>query len=163
MAEVKVTHKDLGSEESKVPPKREVLPEGEYMSVIMGANVGTTNFQPPLYKVAVEFQILHSTKEPENEAYKGRRVFQDYIVEHDPANEEMSAQRRYELRMLLDATNTPFTDDGFNTDHLVQKACRITIKHRRGKAPADPKEPTPIFMNVRKVDSPEDASEEDLI
>jgi hypothetical protein len=163
VAEVKVTHPDLGSDDAKVPPKREPIPPGEYHAIIMAANVGTTNYQPPLIKVSVEFQVLYPSNNPEETAVRGRRVFQDFILEHDPANEELSAQRRYELRMLLDATNTPVSKEGtFNTDHLAQKAVKIVVRHRRGK-PRGPDEPTPIFANVSKIDSATEASEDDML
>lgn len=163
MAEVKVTHPDLGSDDAKIPPKREPVPVGDYNAIIMAALVGTTNFAPPLIKVSVEFQILYPWGNPEDEAMRGRRVFQDYVLEHDPTNEELSAQRRYELRMLLDATNTPVSKEGtFNTDHLLQKPVKITVRHRRGK-PRGADEPTPIFANVSKVDSAVEATDDEIL
>lgn len=162
MAEVKVTHPDLKSDDAKVPPKRELIPEGEYQAIIMQVAVGMTKADPPKQKISVEFQILFGVKTPEDETLRGRRVFQDYVLEHDPSNLEISALRRHDLRMLLDAAAIPFTDAGFNTDHLVNKPVKIMVRHRRGQ-PRSPEEPTPIFANVTKVDSAEEPDAEDLI
>jgi hypothetical protein len=110
--------------------------------------------------MSVEFQILHNDKKEETEA--GRRVFQDYILEKDPAKPDLNAQRRWELRMLLDAAGVPYTDEGFNTDHLLTKTVKITVRHRNGTQ-VDEDGKLPVFTNVVKVDTTEEIKDEDLV
>src|SRR5262245_44403448 len=163
MPEVKTTHKGLSNPDSAVKPVRVPVEPGVYMAMIMAAPNGVTKGTPPLMKISVEFQILYRD-EDHDETQQGKRVVQDYILEDDPRQTDMSKQRLYELRMLLDATKTPYTDAGFNTDHLLTKTVKITVRHRSGKVdPADPTAPVPVFSNVVKVDTSEKVNESELV
>lgn len=163
MPEVKVTHKNITGEETKTAPKREPVPPAEYVAMIMAAPQGVTRGAPPLMKISVEFQIMYRA-EDKNEEQQGRRVFQDYVLEDDPSNSDMSKQRAYELRMLLDATGVPYNDAGFNTDHLIGKTAKVTIRHRTGRPdPANPGAPVPVFSNVVKVDTTETVNTDELV
>ena len=136
MPQVKVTHEKLTSEDSKTAPVRVPIPPGNYHALIMAAQLRATRGTPPLQKVSVEFQLIYGIEEDgtgHDETSQGRRVYQDYILEHDDRYADISAQRRYELRMLLDATDIAFTDEGFNTDHLHNKSVVITVRHRKAK------------------------------
>lgn len=154
MPEVKITHAGITSEDAKTAPKREPVPEGTYQAVIVSAPSGATNHKPPLAKVSVEFQLLYAVNEDgsQDDSHQGRRCYQDYILEPEPAKPDMNEIRRYELRMLLDAAEVEYTDEGFNTDHLVNKNVIITVKHRKGRQ-QDEDGNYPIYTNVVKVDS----------
>jgi len=159
--EVKINHDKLTDPNaSQKPPKREPVPPGVYIATIMAAPMGVTKGSPPLNKISVEFQILHDDKNVATEA--GRRVFQDYILEKDPAKTDLNAQRRWELRMLLDAAGVVYTDDGFNTDHLMTKTVKITVRNRNGTQ-QDEDGKYPVFTNVVKVDTTEEIRDEDLV
>jgi hypothetical protein len=161
MPQVKVNHDKLTDPSAAAkPPKRDPVAPGVYVAIVMAAPLGVTKGSPPLQKVMVEFQILHSEKNEAHEA--GRRVFQDYILEKDAAKSDMNAQRRWELRMLLDAAGVAYTDDGFNTDHLLTKTVKITVRHRNGTQ-KDEDGVLPVFTNVVKVDTTEEIKEEDLV
>lgn len=161
MPQVKVTHDSLSSDNAKEAPRREPVPPGEYVAVIAAAPLGVTKGQPPLQKLSVEFHILYGCTEPKDTTHEGRHVYQDFILEKDPRMPDLSQQRRRELRMMLDATGVAFSDDGFNTDHLVTKVVRITIRHRRGKQP-DADGNLPTFTNVVKVDTAETVDTSDF-
>jgi hypothetical protein len=161
MPEVKVNHDPLTDPNAKnKPPKREPVAPGVYIATIMAAPLGVTKGAPPLTKMSVEFQILHSEKNDQAEA--GRRVFQDYILEKDPTKTDLNAQRRWELRMLLDAAAVPYTDGGFNSDHLLTKTVKITVRHRNGTQ-VDEDGKLPVFTNVVKVDLAEDVDPDSLV
>lgn len=163
MARVTVKHQGITNPDAKKPPKREPIPEGTYAAIIMKAVPGGTRSNPPLAKVAVEFQILYAQLEDgsKDEALKGRRAFQDFILEPDESMPDLSERRRYELVMLLDATSVEYTDDGFDSDHLHNKSVLITIKHREGNK-VDPETGNkPIFTNVTKIDAISDGSDDD--
>lgn len=168
MPEVRVKHQGVNSEDAKKPPpRREPVEPGCYHALIMKVGMGTTRYEPVLEKITVEYQILFRD-EDHDETHAGRRVWQDYVVEPTPGDERMSQVRRYELRQLLDATDTPYTEDPetkqgvFNTDHLLNKTVKIWIRHRHGKTP-DEHGKLPVFENVRKVDTAEEADDEDLV
>jgi hypothetical protein len=161
MPVVKTNHDKLTDPNAALkPPKRDPVAPGVYISLIMAAPMGVTKGAPPLNKMSVEFQILHTDKNDPLEA--GRRVFQDYILEKDPAKPDLTAQRRWELRMLLDACGVAYTDDGFNTDHLLTKTVKITVRHRNGTQ-VDEDGKLPVFTNVVKVDTTEEIKDEDLV
>jgi hypothetical protein len=163
MPEVKVTHNKLTDPDAaNKPPRRPPIVEGDYIAVIMAAPLGVTKGTPPLNKVSVEFQILHTADERKDTSESGRRVFQDYVLEPDAAKPDLSAQRRWELRMLLDSAKVPYTDDGFNTDHLVTKTVKITVIHKKGDKVDDDGKPL-MFTNIKKVDTAEEISDEDLV
>ena len=164
MAKVKVTHPGMTSKEAKTAPKREPIPPGKYAALIMNVNQGSTNHQTPLSKVSVEYQILHAMSEEgqHDETHRGRRVYQDYILEHDPSMPDLSEQRRWELVMLLDACNADYDDDGFDPDHLKEKSVHITVRHREGNK-VDDEGNKRIFSNVVKVDTAEEVSEDDIV
>lgn len=165
MAKVKVSHPNITSEEAKEAPKREPVPPGKYHVLIMNVNQGSTKHSTPLSKISVEFQILFGLGEDgqkHDEEHAGRRVYQDFILEHDPSMPDLSEQRRWELVMLLDACNVEYDDDGFDTDHLKEKAVIITVRHREGSKTDDDGNKR-IFTNVVKVDSSEPVDEEDIV
>jgi len=161
MPEVKIKHDKITDQDATTkPPKRDPVAPGVYIATIMGAPMGVTKGAPPLSKMSVEFQILHNDKNDATEA--GRRVFQDYILDKDPVKTDLNAQRRWELRMLLDAASVPYTDESFNTDHLPTKTVKITVRHRNGTQ-VDEDGKLPVFTNVVKVDTTEEIKEEDLV
>lgn len=161
MPEVKINHDKLTDPGAATkPPKRDPVSPGVYVAIIMAAPLGVTKGAPPLNKMSVEFQILHNDKNETHEA--GRRVFQDYILEKDAAKSDLNAQRRWELRMLLDAAGAPYTDAGFNSDHLLTKTVKITVRHRNGTQ-RDEEGLLPVFTNVVKVDTAEEIKDEDLV
>lgn len=164
MPEVNVTHESLSGSDATSAPKREPVPPGLYKALVMSCPLGTTRGTPPLQKISAEFQLLHQVMEDEkiDDSVSGRRVYQDFILEKDPSYPSLDSQRRYELRMLLDATGTPFTDKGFNTDHIVNKTVMITVRHRTGRTP-DEHGNLPVFSNVVKIDTAEKVNEEDLV
>jgi len=163
MPEVRVTHDHITGEEAAAkPPKKEPVKPGTYVAVIMAAPTGVTKGPPVLNKLAVEFQILHADDETKSVLFAGRRVYQDYILEKDPSKPDLSTQRRWELRMLLDAANVAYTDQGFNTDHLVTKTVKITVRQRTGTQ-ADEEGKFPVFSNVVKVDTAEKVDESELV
>ena len=164
MPEVNVTHDALSGEDATTAPKREPVPPGLYKAVVMSCPLGTTKGAPPLQKISAEFQIIHLIGENKeiDDKDSGRRVYQDFILEKDPSYPSLDSVRRYELRMLLDATGTPFTDKGFNTDHIVNKSVVITVRHRTGRQP-DEHGNLPVFSNVVKIDTAEEVNEDDLV
>lgn len=162
MPEVRVTHDAMTDEGAAAkPPRREPVPAGTYIALIVAAPLGITRGTPPLQKLAVEFQILHET-ETNDEAQAGRRVYQDFILEKDPSKPDLNLQRRWELRMLLDATAVSYTDAGFNSDHLVTRAVKITVFNRNGTK-VDEDGHVPVFTNVKRIDSAEEVSPDDLV
>lgn len=164
MAKVKVTHKNLTSPDATTAPKREPVPPGPYHATIVGAAEGATKHSTPLHKISVVFQILFGVAEDgtHDESCIGRRVYQDYIIEDDPSMPDLSEQRRYELRMLLDATGIPFDDEGFDLDDLKEKTVVITVRHREGSK-LDDEGNKMVFTNVVKVDSTEQVDDSDLV
>lgn len=165
MARVRVTHQNITSEDASKKPKRVLVPAGQYAAMIMSANQGATKGNPPLAKVAVEFQIKYGLGEDgteHDETHQGRRVYQDFVLEDDPTMADMSAQRRWELRMLLDACDVKFDDEGFDTDELLEKHVIITVRHRKGREQDDDGNPI-FFTNVTKVDSEEAIDGDTLI
>jgi hypothetical protein len=171
MAKVKVTHPGLTSQEAKDAPKREAVPPGRYHAQIMNVREGSTNHAEPLKKVTAEFQILFMIVEADEEAgieenqdvtHKGRRVYQDYITEPENSSPDLSEQRRWELVQLLDATNAPYDDDGFDTDDLQEKVVIITVRHREGTKTDDDGKKR-VFTNVTKVDTAEAIGDDDLV
>lgn len=161
MPVVKIKHQNIKGDDATKPPKRDPVPEGDYAAIIMKAPLKATNHKPPLAKVVVEFQLIYAINEDgtKDETIKGRRVFQDFILEPAETMPDMSATWLYELRMLLDATNVEFTDEGFDSDHLVSKSVRITVKNRPGD-PDDDGFPR-VFSNVKKIDSLEGSADDD--
>lgn len=170
MARVTIKHEGIKDDDATVPPKRDPVPEGNYNALIVAAHQSATSSSPPLAKVAVQFQIVSRLADegqeappPDAEKDAGRRVFQDYIIEPDPTMPQMNDQRKYELRCLLDAAKVDFDDTGFDTDDLLNKPVKIKVRHRRGtKVDPDTNE-LPIFTNVRKVESLEEISSDDLV
>lgn len=165
MPDVRITHESITNDEAKKPPKREPVPEGYYHAAIVQGKPGSTNHKPPLVKISVEFQLLFKTdengEEKEEAGVQGRRVYQDYILEPEDGKPDLNDVRRYELRQLLDAAAVPYTDQGFNTDHLAGKTVLILVKHRTGNQ-QDEDGNFPIFTNVRRVDSVGPVSADDL-
>jgi hypothetical protein len=157
MPKVKVTHPNIAGEDATAPPVRTPIEPGTYEAAIVGVALGTTKGEHKLMKMSVSYQVLNKIAE-DGKAEKvesGRRVFQDYILEADLNYPDLSDQRRFELRQLLDATGVPFDDDGFDTDHFItepHKRVRITVKHREGTELDDAGRKR-IFTNVTKVDA----------
>lgn len=162
MPDVRVTHDSLSSDDAATPPKREVIPVGTYVALIQDVKPGSTQGTPPLAKITVEFNILHD--ENGDDKLQGRRVFQDFILEKESNRESLNQARRYELRQLLDATETPYTDEGFNTDHMLNRTVVITVRHRKGKPRnAEEEKDPPIFTNVTKIDTAEEVTDDDIL
>lgn len=172
MPEVRSKLKGVGSDDAKKPPpRREPIEPGCYHALIMGVKQGVTRYEPVQDKISVEFQILHRADDGD-EKYAGRRVWQDYVLEPVPGQDDESLRiskvRRYELRQLLDASDTPYSEDSetdevlFNTDHMMNKAVKIWVHHRYGKQ-KDEHGKLPVFENVRKVDTAEEADDEELV
>lgn len=165
MAKVKVTHPNLKGDEAKKPPRRDPVPPGWYHAQIMNISEGATKGNNPLAKITAEFQILFGVDENgegQDTTSKGRRVYQDFILEADPSMQDISEQRRYELRMLLDACNVEFDEDGFDTDDLQEKVVVIKVTHRKGDK-TDEDGNQMIFTNVRRIDSAEKIDDEDVV
>lgn len=163
MARVPVSHEGLKDPDAAVAPKREPVPEGTYMALITKSVMGSTNKAPVLAKMSVEFQILHAIVNDEtDETCSGRRVFQDYILEPDPRYEDLSKQRRAEIRQLLDATNAPFDENGFDDEDIINKTVKIVVKHRKSREP-DAEGNHRIFTQIDKIDSAEEVAPGDLI
>jgi len=164
MPQVRVAHPNITSDEAAKVPERTLIEPGDYAALIMSVNLGMTRTAKPLAKITVEMQILRSFDDSKATVFAGRRVYQDYILEPDESMEDLSKQRAHELRMLLDATGIPFNDEGFNTDHLIAKSVKITIKHRMGRPdPADLAKPVPVYMSVSKVDTLAHISSDQLL
>lgn len=152
MPQVKISHPSITDDSAKAPPPRDPIPPGIYHAIIMSAVQGITNNSPPQVKLTVEYQILFEDA-THNDALAGRRVFQQYVLEPVP-NPQLAALHRHELRQLLDATGIPYTDDGFNSDHLQTKVVKITVRQKTGtQAGADGV--LPVFTNVIRVDTAE--------
>lgn len=167
MPELTVKHKNLDSDEAaQPPPKREPVEQGDYHAVIGSVKPGVTNFEPALEKITIEYKILHDDKNDTKR--QGRSVWQDYITEPDP-DEHKAKRSAYEIRRLFEATGTPFTVDPetklstFNTDHLINKPVKITVRHRLGNKIDPSTGQFPVFHNVVKVDTVEDVDDEDLV
>lgn len=146
------------------PPQREVLPSGVYFANIVKVTPGKTNFEPPLLKLTIEFQVTKTdpgsiVNEEKDDKYTGRAVFQDYVLEPSP-NAFHTANEAFRMQQLMAATKCPYKENEgggitFNTDHLMGKAVKITVNQRAGKANAGdpPDTPLPLFNNVVRVDS----------
>lgn len=164
MPKVKVTHPNMSSPDATTPPVRTPIEPGVYEAAIVNVGVGTTKGDHKLMKITVSYQVLarileDGGKEP---VEAGRRVFQDYILEADPNYPDLSDQRRFELRQLLDAANVEFDDDGFDTDAFVtepHRRVRITVRHREGNE-TDENGKKRVFTNVSKVDANFDLADE---
>jgi len=158
MPSVKVTH-DLSKADK--PPVRTPLTPGQYDALIANSTLGVT--QNGLAKFTVEYRIVKTADGDQTSA--GRRVYQDYVVEAS-ADTEMAAREAFRIRQLLDATAISYTADGggfdFNTDHLHNKAVRITVTQRPGKKP-NQDGIIPIFNNVERVDMAGQLNEQDVI
>lgn len=165
MAKVQVKHNNITGEDAKQAPKKEPIPIGRYHALTMKVGTGVTNHKPiPFQKISVEYQLIARIEEEGelNEEQKGRRVYQDYILEADESRPELSEQWRYELVSLLDACGAEYDDDGFDTDDISQKQVIITVRHREGDKVNEDGEKM-IFTNVKKVESAEQVNEDDLI
>jgi hypothetical protein len=161
MARVEVKHGGMTNPDAKKIPPRTPIPSGVYNALIVGVQNGLTKQTPALQKVTVEFQILYSSEKKE-ETFKNRRVFQDYVLESG-SNEETNQLRRAQLVQLLDATKTPYDDNGFDDDDLKNKPCRITIRSKKGNE-VDPISNQPImFANVVMVDTAEEVDQSALV
>lgn len=159
MPQIKVQH-DLGKADK--PPARTPLPPGQYDALIANSTIGVVQ-QSGLAKFTVEFRIVKSVEG--DATFGGRRVYQDYVVEKS-GEAEMAAREAFRIRQLLDATAIAYTtgDAGFdfNTDHLHNKAVRISVTQRKGTRPnADGV--VPIFNNVERVDTAQALNEADVI
>lgn len=164
MPEVKITHPGITSDDAKTAPRRELVSPGDYHAVIVSTPDGATRHSPPLRKISVEFQILFAIAEDgsQSDLHQGRRVYQDYILEPSGSMPDMNEVWRHELRQLLDAAECEYTEEGFNTDHLINKNCIITVKHRKGNK-QDDEGNFPIFTNVVKVNTATPIDANDLV
>lgn len=162
MPEVKIGYaKITDPEAAKKPPKKPPVAIGTYKAVIASAPLGVTK-GTPLQKLAVEFQIVCSAENGDM-TETGRRVYQDYVLEPDPAKPDWDDQRRFELRSLLDASGIKYSEGAFNNDHLVGCTVLISVIHRLGKE-VDPDTQTfPKFANISKVDTAETINPDELV
>lgn len=164
MAKVTIKHEGINDPDAKVAPKRTPVPPGQYAALIVRVATGAT--KKHLAKITVEYQLLYGITEadPHDLAHKGRRVFQDYVLEPDDSYPDISQQRRYELRMLLDACDAEIDADGaFDTDDLDQQSVIITVRHRPGSTPDPDTNEVPIFTNVVRVESAEQVPEDEIV
>jgi hypothetical protein len=158
----------LRGDDAKKIPRREPLPDGIYDAMVMNVAMGVTKQNPPKKKISVEFQVLCEAKS-KDEAGKGRRVWQDYIIQG--SSDPFDGQRdRALLVQFLDAAGIEYTDKSFNTDHLLSKIVRITVRNKKGtqpdnqgRPPTDPNWDGPIFTNVWHVDTAEEISSADIV
>jgi hypothetical protein len=174
MAKANVTLSGLGSPPPTEPPKREPIPVGQYLAMIVGVKDGFTNSTPPLDKVTVEYQILHAVLADgkTDEKHKGRRLWQDYIYKHDPSvDDNFNAQRLYDLKMMLLATETPHDETGFDTDDIGKKnnMVYVWVTHRNKTvddgvdSDGKKKTRTMTFTNVQKIDTAKAVDAESLV
>lgn len=164
MAKVTIKHDGINDPDAKIPPKRTPVPAGQYAAIIASVKSGAT--KKHLAKITVEYQLLYGITEadPHSEIHKGRRVWQDYVLEPDDDYPDISQRRRFELRQLLDECDVTIDDDGsFDTDHLDQKPVVITVRHRPGSEKDPDTGEVPVFTNVVRVESSEQVAEDDLI
>jgi len=112
-------------------PVRKAIEGGFYDSLIVACKQGIAKTTPAVMKISLEFQITQRSHD-QDATYKGRRVFQDYLIEPLPADPERTARETWRLKQVLDACSVPYkTEDGstiFNTDHIVGKAVKIEVK-----------------------------------
>lgn len=170
MAEVTVKH----NVKDAAPPQREVLPSGTYHATIVKVTPGTTNFEPKLLTISIEYSVVKTAagstvNDEKDDKYAGRSVFQDYILER--GQKEYTNQREaFRMQQLMAATKCPHKSlEGgmisFNTDHLLTKGVKITVSQRAGKKREgdDPRAPIPLFNNVDRVDSEVEVDEKSLV
>lgn len=169
MARAAVRHKNITGGDAKSRPIRKLVPEGKYSALIAKAKLGATNAS--LSKMTVEYQITGvideesgavETEGKDVKAIIGQRIFQDYLLEEDVRYPDLAQVHRYELVRLLDATEAPYDDQGFDTDDVEGKGVLIRVVHREGNKTDDDGNKI-IFANVKDVDSPDPINEDDLI
>ncbi len=169
MARVAVRHKDITKDDAKKRPVRKLVPEGRYSALVANAKTGASSTN--LAKMTVEFQLTgvldeeSGAIETEGDDVKkliGQRIFQDYLLEEDTRYPELAKMHRYELVRLLDATDAPYDNEGFDTDDIEGKGVLIRVVHREGNKTDDDGNKI-VFANVKDVDNPEPISEEDLV
>lgn len=157
MPEIKVKHNVKDAQK----PLRTLVEEAEYEALIANVSEGTTNQSPPRLKITIEYQILKRIADG-NETFKGRRIYQDYVIE--PAGDDNDAREAWRLKQVLEATKCKYdvVEDTtvFNTDHLVGKPVKIEVTKRNGKLkpedlakPVEQRPAVPQFNNVNRVDS----------
>lgn len=164
MAKVTIKHDGIKDPDAKIPPKRTPVPAGQYAAIIASVRSGAT--KKHLAKITVEYHLLYgiTETEPHDETHKGRRVWQDYVLEPDDSYPDISQRRRFELRQLLDECDVEIDDDGaFDTDHLDQKPIVITVRHRPGTEKDPDTGEYQVFTNVVRVASPEQVDADDLV
>lgn len=165
MPEIRVKHNIATATE---PPRREAVPSGTYEAMIANVVDGATRTTPPRAKITMEFQIVKD--DAGDNKYNGRRVYQDFVIE--PGG-EYDDREKWRLKQALEAVKCPYRiEDGctmFNTDHLVGKSVKITIKTAPGKPdpkelekPVEQRKPPQEFSRVERVDTVM-VNEDDLI
>lgn len=170
MPEITVKHNVKDAQ----PPQREIIPSGLYHALIIKVTPGLTNFEPKLQTISIEYQITETdpgsvVNEEPIDKYKGRSVYQDYILE--PGTKAFAnAQEAFRMQQLMAATKCPHRplEGGmiaFNTDHLLGKPVKITVIQKTGKLKTgdDPKKPLPVYNNVDRVDSQVEVADEELV
>lgn len=170
MPEVRVKHNVADAK----APDREAMPSGTYDAIITQVKEGVTNFTPALQQMTLEFTVIKTDKasivndEPDDK-YKGRSVFQDYILEPGPRIQN-NAREAFRIQQLMAATKCPHKtlpggQISFNTDNLMNKAVKITLYQRAEK----PKQGDPPnkeyrkFNGIDRVDSSEKIDENELV
>lgn len=157
MPEIRVKHNVKDAQK----PARTIVPPSIYEALIANITDGMTTQSPPRQKITIEYQIIKRVEDG-NEEFKGRRVYQDYIIE--PAGNEGDAREAWRLKQVLDAAGAEYRMEGevtiFNTDHLIGKYVKIEVKKRVGKLtpeqmamPVEQRPAAPEFNRVDRVDS----------
>lgn len=169
MPEIKVKHNLKNADK---PPPREPIPQGDFSALIVSVSTGLTQTKPPLEKFTVEYRLLkwlNKEDATEQEQFSGRRVYQDYVYEPSPTNDEMTKREAFRIRQLLDATGVQYTEQppesgqfAFNSDHILNKSVKIRVSQQRGKTPDD-EGVFPIYNRVNRVDTMEEVAAEDLV
>jgi hypothetical protein len=153
MPEIRVKHNVAAATQ----PVRQVVTPAIYEALIANVVQGVATTKPPREKITIEFQIVNRF-EDKDEAFKGRRVYQDFLIE--PGGDDKDAREAWRLKQALAATGTVYRQEGeitiFNTDHLLGKSVKIEVKIREGKLSeadmAKPVEQRPDPQKFNRVD-----------
>jgi len=158
MPEIRVKHNVAGATQ---PPARPAIPPAIYEALIANVTDGMTTMSPPRMKITIEYQLVKRAEDG-NEEFKGRRVYQDYIIE--PGGNDMDAREAWRLKQVLDAVKCVYRMEDeqtiFNTDHLIGKYVKIDVRKRIGKLkpeemalPVEKRPAPPEFNRIDRVDS----------
>lgn len=115
-------------------PVREPVPEAEYLVRVVSAQEGKTREQKPRLMLRVEFVVLHD--KDLDDTYKGRRIWQNYILEAREGDDSGDVSRKL-LTQLLDAVKASYTEKTFDSEDLLHNKCWVRVRHRKGKPDGD--------------------------